>query len=500
MRITSRACYNPPLNFEGLGRLRPSFIMTRGGALTASDLLVASESCAIMTDRGIQKMVLKRSLLTSLPHKTLLTFLLMLTLAVVGYAQDPTGRPRRGKKPPANPGKKAPVKAEPITVTLTVLTTPAESTVFVNGEERGVTDSEGKIQFEKLALGQYSIEVRKDGYGPMLRGFAAGSEAPTLVFKLEPKLDQYIREFNGLVSSGKLAGPTSPNAFELLERLSVTYGDRPEITTLKSVLAGRLSDTVTPVITQTVTSWKTSTRDQMVRALDASMNSLALKKDDTRVQAQAAYLRGAIALRDWQAAGATPAKVEGAAGAGDASGSVGGPAAARTEFENALKLDDSLTAARLQLGVVLLASSDPAGAEAALIRVTQQEPRWASAQMALGDAYYGGGKFKEAIDAYRKASEIEPNNAAPVAGLGLARLMNNERDGLKDIERAIKLDPNSGLPHLKLAIHYSRSKNKRDWSRAEDEFKKAIQLNSQNLEFQNSAAEKMLTEVQKRKR
>jgi Tfp pilus assembly protein PilF len=64
----------------------------------------------------------------------------------------------------------------------------------------------------------------------------------------------------------------------------------------------------------------------------------------------------------------------------------------------------------------------------------------------------------------------------------------------------VKLEPNSGLPHLNLAIHYSKSKNKRDWSRAEDEFKKALQLNSQNLEFQNRAAERMLAEVQKRKR
>jgi tetratricopeptide (TPR) repeat protein len=427
-----------------------------------------------------------------------LALLLVLALAVAGFAQDPTGRPTKGKKPPVTPSKKPQVKAEPITVTLTVLTTPAQSTVFVNGEERGVTDSEGKLQFEKLPLGQYSIEVRKDGFNPMLRGFAAGSEAPTLVFKLEPKLDDYIREFNGLVSSGKLAGPSSPNAFELLEKLSITYGDRAEVTTLKSVLAGRLSETVTPVITQTATSWKTTTRDQLVRALDASTNSLALKKDDTRVQAQAAYLRGAIALRDWQAAGAVSAKVEG--GAGDAGGSVGGPAAARVEFENALKLDDSLTAARLQLGVVLLASSDPAGAEVALVQVTQQAPRWAAAQMALGDAYYGGGKYKEAIDAYRRASDIEPNNAGPVAGLGLARIMKGERDGLKDIERAVKLDPNSGLPHLNLAIHYSKSRNKRDWSKAEDEFKRAIQLNSQNLEFQNSVAERMLAEVQRRKR
>jgi tetratricopeptide (TPR) repeat protein len=444
-------------------------------------------------------MVLKGSFQLSLTPRYFLPVLLLLAMATASLAQDPTGRPDpKGKKPPANT-KKPPVKTEPVpvTVTLTVLTTPPESTVFVNGEERGVTNGEGKLQFEKLALGRYSIEVRKDGYSPMVKGFEAGTESPTIVFKLEPKLDDYIREFNGLIASGKLAGPTSPNAYELLEKLALTYGERAEVTTLKSVLAAKLSETIAPVIIQTVTGWKTATRDNIVRALDASTNALALKKDDVRVQAQAAYLRGAIALRDWQAAGAT-AKAD--SGQGDAGGSVGGPAAARTEFENALKLDDTLTAARYQLGVVLLASSDAAGAEAALLRVTQQEPRWAAAHTALGLAYYAGGKFKEAMDTYRKASEIEPNNAAPVAGLGLARIMKGEKDGLKDIERATKLDPNSALPHLNLAIYYSQSKNKRDWSRAEDEFKKAIQLNSQNLEFQNSAAERMLSEVQKRKR
>jgi tetratricopeptide (TPR) repeat protein len=444
-------------------------------------------------------MVFNRSFLASLARKTSLAVLLVLTVAAAGFAQDPTGRPK-GKKPPVTP-KKPTTKPEPvpITVTLTVLTTPPESTVFVNGEERGVTNGEGKLQFEKLPLAHYSIEVRKDGYTPMLRGFEAGTESPTLVFKLEPKLDDYIREFNGLIASGKLAGPASPNAFELLEKLAMTYGDRAEVTTLKSVLAAKLSETITPVISQTVTSWRTVTRDHLVRALDASTNALALKKDDARVQAQAAYLRGAIALRDWQATGAAPAKVD-SGGQGDASGSVSGPAAARAEFENALKLDDSLTAARYQLGVVLLASNDAAGAEAALAKVTQQEPRWASAHTALGLACYGLGKFKEAIDAYQKAIAIDPNNAAPVAGLGLARVMKGEKDGLKDIERAAKIEPNSALPHLNLAIYYSRSKNKKDWSRAEDEFKKAIQMNSQNLEFQNIAAERMLADVQKRKK
>lgn len=454
-------------------------------------------------------MAINRSLLASLIRKISLIFLLALILAPSGFAQDPTGRPDpKGKKPPVTP-KKPPVKAEPvpITVTLTVLTTPPGSTVFVNGEERGVTNGEGKIQFDKLPLAHYSIEVRKDGYSPLLRGFEAGTESPTLVFKLEPKLDDYIREFNGLIASGKLAGPSSPNAFELLEKLATTYGDRAEVTTLKSVLAAKLGETITPVITQTVASWRTVTRDQITRAQDAATNALALNKDETRIQAQAAYLRGAIALRSWQAsgqasgqaAGAAPAKVDGG-GQGDASGSVSGPAAARTEFENALKLDDSLAAARYQLGIVLLASSDAAGAEAALVRATQQEPRWASAYTALGLAYYGGAKFKDAIDAYQKAIAIEPNNAAAVAGLGLARVMKGEKDGLKDIERSTKLDPTSALPHLNLGIYWAQSKNKKDWSRAEDEFKKAIQMNSQNLEFQNSAAERMLAEVQKRKK
>ncbi len=445
-------------------------------------------------------MVFNRSLLASLAGKASLAVCLVLALAVAGLAQDPTGRPDpKGKKVPAP--KKPPVKVEPVpvTVTLTVLTTPPESTVFVNGEERGVTNGEGKLQFEKLPLAHYSIEVRKDGYSPMLKGFEAGTESPTLVFKLEPKLDDYIREFNGLMASGKLAGPTSPNAFELLEKLAVMYGDRAEVTTLKSVLSAKMSETIVPVIAQTVTNWRTVTRDSIVRALDASTNALALKKDDARVQAQAAYLRGTIALRDWQVAGASPANAEGGA-QGDAGGSVSGPATARAEFERALNLDDSLTAARYQLGIVLLATGDGPGAEAALVKVTQQEPRWAPGHAALGRAYYGQGKFREAIDAYRKASEIEPNDAASVAGLGIARVMKGEKDGVKDIERAIKIDPNSALPHLNLGIYYSQSKSKKDWARAGDEFRKAIQLNTQNIEFQNAAAERMLADVQKRKK
>ncbi|PYT09905.1 MAG: hypothetical protein DMF60_01615 [Acidobacteria bacterium] len=442
-------------------------------------------------------MLHKRSFLTVFFFLTLVAVLPVVAAPANSLAQDPSGRPSdpKGKKTPPKP-KPTKTEPQPITITLTVLTDPPESAVFINGEERGVTNAEGKVQFEKLALGHYSIEVRRNGFNTMARGFAAGTEAPTLVFKLEPKLDDYIKEFNALIGAGKLAGPESPNAFELVSKLATSYPGRPEITTLKSLLAAKLVESLPAVIAQTATNWRAVTRDQLVRALDATTNSLALKKDNVRTQAQAAYFRGTIALRDWQVGGSAAPKSDG----GDAGGSVAGPAAARAELENAVKLDETLVAAWYQLGVLLIATGDAAGAETTLVKVTTAEPRWASAYTALGGSYYAGGKFAEAIAAYRRASEIEPNNAVAVAGLGLARVMKGEKDGTRDIERAIKLDPNSAVAHLDLAIVHSQSKSKKDWTRAEEEFKKAIQMNSQNQEFQNSSAEKMLAEVQKRKK
>src|ERR1700730_234279 len=438
----------------------------------------------------------KKSLLASLSRLTSFAVVL-LALSVAGFGQDPSGRPTdpKGKKTTKKTGK---VDPQPTTITLTVLTDPPESEVYINGERRGVTNSEGKIQLDKLALGHYSIEVRKEGYSAMLRGFEAGTESPTKVFKLEPKFDDYIKQFNSLVAAGKLAGSESPNAVELVQSLATKFPNRPEVTQLSNVLAAKLIETATPVITQTVANWRGVTREQMVRTQDAAVNALALKKDDTRIQAEAAYLRGVIALREWQTGSASTSAKGDAGGPAEANGS--GPAAARAEFETALKLQDSFAAARYQLGIVLLASSDPSGAEAALVKVTQAEPAWASAHTALGSAYYGQGKFREAIDTYRKAIEIDANNATALAGLGLARVGKGDKDGIKEIERAIKADPTSALPHLNLAIGYSQSKSKKDWSRSEEEFKKAIQLNSQNLEFQNSAAERMLAEVQKRRK
>src|SRR6185369_14462132 len=183
-------------------------------------------------------MVHKRSFLTVI-FSILAAVLLGVVAPATSVAQDPTGRPTDPKKKPPKV-KPTKVEPQPVTITLTVLSDPPESAVFINGEERGVTNAEGKLQFEKLGLGHYSIEVRKDGVNPMARGFEAGTEAPTLVFKLEPKLDDYMKEFNALIGAGKLAGPESPNALEHINKLTTSYGGRPKIGTLKSLLAAKL--------------------------------------------------------------------------------------------------------------------------------------------------------------------------------------------------------------------------------------------------------------------
>ena len=422
----------------------------------------------------------------------------MLAMVVsVGYSQDPSGRPTdpnpKGKKPAKKASKSEPT---PLTVTLTVLTDPPVSQVFVNGQPRGVTSDEGKIQIEKLPLAHYSVEVRKDGYRTVLRGFQAGLDSPTLVFKLEADIERFVKEFDSLAAAGKLAGPDSPNALELVVKLSKEYGDRPEVLRMRGLLAAKLAEPAMLTINKTVMDSRNVGREEIVRALDGLINSLTLKSDVNRVQAEAAYLRGIIALRDGQGAG----------GAGDAgpSGADGqaksASATARTEFESALKFDEAFSHARYQLGLLQLTSGDLAGAEANLTKVTQAEPGWASAQMALGTVYYGGAKFKEAIDAYRRSIAIDPKSAAAYAGLGLARHAKGEKDGVKDIERAAQIDPSSALPHLNLGIVLSQSKSKRDLTRAEEELKKAIQQNGNNIEFPNRIAEQLLADVQKRKK
>ncbi|HST20590.1 MAG TPA: PEGA domain-containing protein, partial [Blastocatellia bacterium] len=226
-------------------------------------------------------MFFDKSLVARFASSLVLSFVLLTPC----FGQDPSGRPTEAAptptKPTKKPPKKPPVKSDPgpVTVTLTVLTDPPQSEVFINGDKRGVTNAEGKAQFDRLALGHYSIEVRKDGYSSMLRGFQAGSEAPTLKFTLAANLDSQVKEFDSLIAAGKLTGPESPNAIAIVNDLTGKFPDRPEVVRMRGVLATKLIESITPIINTTATNWRAATRDEISRALDAATNALAIKKD-----------------------------------------------------------------------------------------------------------------------------------------------------------------------------------------------------------------------------
>src|SRR5436190_18113141 len=136
----------------------------------------------------------------------------VLGVSAIGYAQNATGRPTKKPtkpvvtkpdKPVAKPPK--PTPSAP-TVIFTVLTEPPDSEIIINGNRRGVSNAEGKFVIEKLALGSYTVEVKKAGYHSGSQIFNAGTESPTLVFKLEPALEDVIKEFDAYIAAGNLMG------------------------------------------------------------------------------------------------------------------------------------------------------------------------------------------------------------------------------------------------------------------------------------------------------
>lgn len=420
---------------------------------------------------------------------SLIWLAVVLLVAGSAYAQSSTGRPTKKPPKPVNTKPDKPVAKPPRptpaapTVIFTVLTEPPDSEIIINGNRRGVSNAEGKFVIEKLALGAYTVEVKKAGYHSGSQIFNAGSESPTLVFKLEPALEDVVKEFDALVAAGNLMGTESNNALQLVNQLSAKFPARPEILRMRGVLASKLAETAQPVIINSVKNWRKVGQDEMMRAHEALAKASELKSDDTRIQTEAAYLRAIVALRNWQSLS-----------------SADGLTTAQTELDKVLSLDPNYASAIYQSGVVKLYANDLSGAEAAFLRALQFEPQWFVGYTGVGAVYYETKRYKEAIEAYRKAVALNPTSAAALAGLGLARAVKGEsKDGLKDMERALQLDATSGVPNLYLGMYFAQSKKGKERERAAQEFKTAVQKNTGNLEFQNSRAEQMLADLQKRK-
>jgi len=94
------------------------------------------------------------------------------------------------------------------------------------------------------------------------------------------------------------------------------------------------------------------------------------------------------------------------------------------------------------------------------------------------------GKAQEAADAYRKAVQLDPNNARWRYNLSLALASLGDREGQKTaLERALEIDPNVAATHNDLGLLWLSEHNLES---AEKEFRAALEIDPKFAEAQNN--------------
>lgn len=84
--------------------------------------------------------------------------------------------------------------------------------------------------------------------------------------------------------------------------------------------------------------------------------------------------------------------------------------AARDSFEDALRINDAAADGHLGLGMAYFHLKDDRLAERELTRVTEIDPREATAYQVLGELYYRKDDPESAVSAWEKAVELNPSN------------------------------------------------------------------------------------------
>src|SRR4026208_790254 len=90
------------------------------------------------------------------------------------------------------------------------------------------------------------------------------------------------------------------------------------------------------------------------------------------------------------------------------------------QLRNALQLETTYTPARVRLGQMLLEAGDFEESARAFEESIRQNPRLAAAPPGLGRGRQAGGDWSRAIESYRRALDIAPNDAAARYALAMA--------------------------------------------------------------------------------
>jgi tetratricopeptide (TPR) repeat protein len=111
-------------------------------------------------------------------------------------------------------------------------------------------------------------------------------------------------------------------------------------------------------------------------------------------------------------------------------------------------------------------------------KAIELDPNNAITHNDLGLSWYYQGQDAEAIKSYRKAIELDPNNAIFYSNLGLS-LQNQGQDAeaIESYRKAIELDPNDAFAHNNLGLSFSAQGKD---SEAIEHYQKAIELDPSN--------------------
>jgi tetratricopeptide (TPR) repeat protein len=127
--------------------------------------------------------------------------------------------------------------------------------------------------------------------------------------------------------------------------------------------------------------------------------------------------------------------------------------AAGVQFREALRLDNTLDVARIALGRVLISLQKFSDAMLVLLEYTRHQPKDAQGFYALGTAYQGLKKSDAAIDAFRRAVDLDPQDAAIHFNLGMLLASTGKIDAaIRHLEAAERIQPSDPETHRELVL------------------------------------------------
>ena len=108
------------------------------------------------------------------------------------------------------------------------------------------------------------------------------------------------------------------------------------------------------------------------------------------------------------------------------------------------------------------------------------DPNNAAAYYNLGVAYYELGFYKDAIEAWKQAFRIDPNNAAAYYNLGVAyNQLGFYKDAIEAYNQAIRISPDYAATYYNLGLIYIRLHY---YAKAIEAFKQAIRIDPDNAD------------------